>query len=136
MDGNHVLVVFDDSSAGRRALEAAALVADERRADLSVVVLVDYDTRQIGCCVPAGYWNGVLTELASGDLGKARDLVGTRRASTSFEVASGNGMKGIEQASAKFGSDLVVVPRHGPLGRLSLHRLKRRIDAEVLGIPA
>ncbi len=135
MNRDHILVVFDDSSAGRRALEEAALIADERQAELSVVALVDYDTRQIGCCVPAGYWNGVLGELARGDLSKARDLIGARGASTSFDVAPGGGMKGIERVAERLDCDLLVVPRHGPFGRLSLRRLKRRTKAEVVDIP-
>ena len=135
MKRDHILIVFDDSSAGRRALEEGAAIADERHAELSVVAMVDYDTRQIGCCVPAGYWNGVLKDLALDELDTARDLIGGRQTTTSFDVAAGIGTKGIEQATSRLGCDLVVVPRHGVFGHLALRRLRRRIGADVVGVP-
>ncbi|MBK8293996.1 MAG: universal stress protein [Solirubrobacterales bacterium] len=136
MKRDHILVVFDDSSAGRRALEEATAIADERQAELSVVAMVDYDTRQIGCCVPAGYWNGVLKDLARDELDTARELVGERRGTTSFDIAAGTGTKGIEQATSRLGCDLVVVPRHGAFGRLALRRMRRHVHADVIGVPA
>lgn len=132
----HIMVVFDDSRASRRALRDAAAIADEHMARLSVVTLVNYEARTIGCCLRSGYWNRVLDEVAMGDLAAAREVLGDRDPAPGFDIVAGTGPSAVREAASRLACDLVLVPVRGPLGRLTVKRLRRRVPAEVIGVRA
>ena len=132
----HIMVVFDDSPASRRALQDAAAIADEHDARLSVVTLVNYERRTRGCCLRSGYWNEVLDEVALGELASARAVLGERDLPPRFDILPGAGSSGVRRAASQLGCDLVLVPVRGLLGRLTVRRLRRRVPAEVLGVRA
>lgn len=130
----HILVVFDRSAAARRALLDAAAIADEHDAEISVVTLIEPERRTLGRCLRSGYWNRVLDEVARADLEAAAAMLGDRDPVPRFDVIRRAGGRGLRDAVATLGADLVLVPRRGPLPGLSLRRLRRGLEAEVVGV--
>ena len=117
---DHILVVFDDSPASRRALREAAAVADRHRARISVVSLINYERRTVGCCIRSELWNGILDEVALGELDQARQLLGERSPPASFDIVPGSGVAGNP-------SDRVAT-RLRPRGRADPRPLRAALD--------
>lgn len=133
---DHVLVVFEDSAAARCALRDAAAIADEHHARLSVVTLINYERRSLGCCLRTGYWNRVLDEVALAELGAAREILGERDPAPDFEIVPGSGPDAVRMIVDRKRCDLVLLPVHGWFGQRSIRRVRRGVPAEVVGVRA
>ena len=133
---DHVLVVYDGSARGRRALLEGAAMADEHEAELSVITLVEHDERRVGCAcaVSASAWNRMMDEIAEEDLAVAREILGEREPPTRFGIAPGHGIAAIRRVVADLGCDLVLVPGRARLGLSRTRRLRRALAAEVLEV--
>ncbi len=133
----HILVVDDGTAASRRALADAAAIADEHRAEISVVALVPEERHTVGCCgVGAPRWNRMLREVADAELLEASLILGDRDPRPRFEIVSGTGSEAVLGAVERLGCDLVLVPAHGPLrGRLA-RRVRRGLDARAVAVRA
>jgi hypothetical protein len=84
-----ILVLYENSPRGAAAMEQAAEAAARANASLTVVVVAVTEREDAGCCdTRAGYWNGVVRELASADLQRARSLLGDGTAAE-FKVVAG-----------------------------------------------
>ena len=133
---DHVLVVFEDSGAARTALRDAAAIADEHGARLSVVTLINYERRSLGCCLRTGYWNRVLDEVALAEQAAAREILGDRDPAPGFEIVPGSGPDAVRSIVERLGCDLVLLPLRGWFGRRSIRRVRRSVRAEVVGVRA
>lgn len=72
----HVLVLYENSRRGAAAIQQAAQTAAQANARLTVVAVAVTETEDARCCdTRAGYWNGVVRELAAEDLDRARRLL-------------------------------------------------------------
>src|SRR5215213_6570314 len=71
-----ILVLYENSRRGVAALEQAAALAEREDALLTVVVVAVMEPEDAKCCdTRAGYWNGIVRELADEDLGRARTIL-------------------------------------------------------------
>ena len=137
-----VLVLYRQSSTGDAALEAAARLASESDARLTVLTFARTERAGRRCCgVSSAYWNGVICELAAQELRHAADmLAGAPR--VEFAAIAGNSLSSaLAREAAERGCDLFVLPRPGRLSLLLSGRhlrrvLRRRAGCEVLDLPA
>src|SRR5215207_9809541 len=109
----HILVVYDGTSAARRALLDAAALAGEHEAEISVITLVTHDHSKVNCVacgVSRTYWNRTMDELAENDLATACAILGEREPQPRFSIVSGHGAAAIQRAVRELGCDLVLVP--------------------------
>ena len=84
----HVLVLYENSRRGAAAIQEAVAVAPAD-ARLTVVTVAVTESQGAKCCdTRAGYWNGVVRELAGADLDRARSLIGDRTTAV-FKVLTG-----------------------------------------------
>jgi len=132
----HVLVLFEDSRRGVAAIRQAASVAPTG-AGLTVVTVAVTESADARCCdTRAGYWNGVVRELAGADLDRARTLIGeTTRAE--FKVVTGQSVLAALTLEARQSrADLVIVPSdrgiHPWFRARRARRLQRRAAAAVV----
>lgn len=132
----HILVVFEGSKAGKRALRDAAALGEEHRAEISVVTIIGYDPRTIGCCLRSGYWNRVLDEVALDELALARDILGERDPAPRFEIVPDRGTDTVLRIVTRLGCDLVLMPTGRWRGARSVRRLRRAAGVDVLGVRA
>ncbi len=131
----HVLAVFQDSDAGRRALRQAVAIADEHGADLSVVALVPHEPSRagcVGCGVSRTRWNAELDRLAQADLQQAQALVGARHPEPRYEAVSGTHAGVLRDAPLGSACDVIVVPDPGRLRRRHVDRLRQGVRAGVM----
>ncbi len=137
----HVLVLFEDSRRGAAAIRqaTAAALAGARLTVVTVAVIESADAK---CCdTRAGYWNGVVRELARADLDRARTLVG-ERTGAEFKVLTGQSVVAALALEARQSrADLVIVPSgrgiHPWFRARRARRLQRRAaDAVVVAAPA
>ena len=133
---SHILVVFENSRAGKRALRDAAAIADEHRARISVARIVEYERRTYGCCIRSVQWNQILDEVALDELALARDVLGERYPPPRFEVVPGRGDKAIPGLVDRLGCDLVLVPSRRIGGRRSLRRLRSSLSVDIQAVRA
>lgn len=135
--GARVLVVFEPTSAGARALrEAAELVAQ-----LTVVTLAPQECKR--CCGPgAEPYNRALREDATGELHEARRLLGPDAEPVVFRALVGARTPACSKRQLamplalwvrEHGFDLVVLPRHRltPGGHYAARKLRCSTGAEV-----
>ena len=137
----HVLVLYEDSRRGAAAIRQAAAAAPAN-ARLTVVTVAVTESADAKCCdTRAGYWNGVVRELAAADLDRARSLVGAR-ASAEFKVLTGQSLlAALTLEAERSGADMVVVPSgrgiHPWFRARRARRLQRRtVDAVVVSASA
>jgi len=129
-EADHILVVFENSGAGRRALDEATAIADEHRARISVAIIVAYERRSRGCCRSV-QWNEILDEIALEEVAIARDILGDREPPPRFTIVPDRGTGTVRELVAQLGCDLVVVPARRWAGRRSIRRLRGSLDVEV-----
>jgi len=107
---SRVLVVYEQTSAGDRALLAADLIAERDGSQVTVVSVVQLEQ------VPrwrtrwsrgTGIWNDVLIECARTDLERAEQLLDCE---ARFEVLVGSERKAVAGAAQERGCDLIIVP--------------------------
>jgi nucleotide-binding universal stress UspA family protein len=105
---------------------------------LSVAALAAGEEDSPSCCsgISPGVWNRIQREVASSDLFSARLELAGRDPEPTFQVVDGIGPAGIRRAVSTLGCDLVVVPTHGPLPGSLVRRVRRRVNAEVIGVRA
>jgi nucleotide-binding universal stress UspA family protein len=134
----HVLVLYENSRRGAAAIRQAAAT----NARLTVVTVAVTESADAKCCdTRAGYWNGVVRELAAADLDRARSLVGAR-ASAEFKVLTGQSLlAALTLEAERSGADMVVVPSgrgiHPWFRARRARRLQRRtVDAVVVSASA
>lgn len=134
----HVLVLYENSRRGAAAIRQAAAA----NARLTVVTVAVIESADAKCCdTRAGYWNGVVRELAAADLDRARSLVGAR-ASAEFKVLTGQSLlAALTLEAERSGADMVVVPSgrgiHPWFRARRARRLQRRtVDAVVVSASA
>jgi hypothetical protein len=106
----HVLVLYENSRRGAAAIRQAAAVAP-RSARVTVVTVAVTESGGARCCdTRAGYWNGVVRELAGADLDRARTLIEGRTTAV-FKVLTGQSvLAALTLETQQSGADLVVVP--------------------------
>jgi nucleotide-binding universal stress UspA family protein len=118
-----VLVWFEDSPAGRRALTEASVLARRRSVCLTVVAVAAHE-RVIGCgrCLQGTVlWNIELKKIAREELLEARRALDDA-ADVSYEVLVGDPAEMITEAAEHVGADVIVLPalrtrRFGPPNR-------------------
>lgn len=132
----HILVIFERSAAGARALRDAAAIADEHGSRISVVSVISYECRTIGCCMPAGRWNQILDEIAIDEIGSAREILGERDPAPRFEIVPDAGAETVPNLVERLGCDLVLKPTRRWFGTRSVRRLRQSVPIDVLGVRA
>ncbi len=130
----HVLVLYRRSSKGEAALKAAAGLACESDARLTVLTFARTERANRRCCgVSATYWNAVICELADQDLRHAADIIG-RTPRVEFAVTAGSSQSSVlAREAAERRCDLLVLPR---AGRRLRRALSRQAGCPVLELPA
>lgn len=131
---DHILVVCEDSRAGRRALRSAAAVADEHRARISVISMINPERRTVGCCMRSDQWNRILDEVAHEQLDSARGILGERDPAPRFEIVPAIGSRALRRVADRLGCDLVLVPVRGFFAGWSVRRLRRGMRADIRGV--
>ena len=106
----HVLVLYENSPRGDAAIREAVAVAPTN-ARLTVVTVAVIESGDARCCdTRAGYWNGVVRELAGGDLDRARSVIGDGGTAV-FKVLTGkSALAALAHEVEESRADLVVVP--------------------------
>ena len=137
----HVLVLYENSRRGAAAVRQAAAVAPTN-ARLTVVTVAVTESADAKCCdTRAGYWNGVVQELADADLDRARSLI-EGRSTAEFKVLTGQSVLAAMTLEAQqSGANMVVVPCgrgiHPWFRARRARRLQRRTaDAVVVVTPS
>jgi hypothetical protein len=136
----HILVLYENSRRGAAAIREAeaAAPADAR---LTVVTVAVTESAGAKCCdTRAGYWNGVVRELAGADLDRARSLIGGRT-TAAFKVLTGQSViAALTLEAQQSGADMVIVPSgrgiHPWFRARRARRLQRRAAAAVVVAPA
>jgi hypothetical protein len=133
----HILVLYENSRRGGAAIRQAAAAAPAS-ARLTVVTVAVTESADAKCCdTRAGYWNGVVRELAEADLDRARSLIEGRTAAE-FKVLIGRSvLTALTLEAEQSGADTVVVPSgrgiHPWFRARRARRLQRRTaDAVVV----
>jgi len=136
----HVLVFYENSRRGVAAIRQAVAVAPAS-ARLTVVTVAVIESQGARCCdTRAGYWNGVVRELAGADLDRARSLIGGGTTAV-FKVLTGESVLAALTLEARQSrADMVVVPSgrgvHPWFRARRARRLQRRAaDAVVVSAP-
>lgn len=135
----HILVLYESSRRSAAALEQAADLATRSGARLTVVVAAILESEHPSCCdTRAGYWNGIVRELAAADLVRARGLL---RAGTAadFRVVPARSIPiALASEAERCGADLVLVPSARGIRRSRRARqVQRRVrDAVVVAAGA
>ena len=138
---DHVLVLYERSRRGAAAIRqaAAAAAATARLTVVTVAVTESADANR--CDTRAGYWNGVVKELADADLDHARSLV-QGRTTAEFKLLTGKSvLAALTLEAQQSGADMVVVPSgrgiHPWFRARRARRLQRRTaDAVVVAAPS
>jgi hypothetical protein len=137
----HVLVLYEDSRRGAAAIRQAAAAAPTD-ARLTVVTVAVTESADAKCCdTRAGYWNGVVRELAGVDLDRARSLI-EGRTLAEFKVLTGQSvLAALTLEAQQSRADMVVVPSgrgiHPWFRARRARRLQRRtVDAVVVSASA
>ncbi|MEZ5074188.1 MAG: universal stress protein [Solirubrobacterales bacterium] len=133
---NHVLVVFERSRAGRRAVELAAAHADEHGARITVAIVIPYERRTYGCCIRSAHWNLLLDEVALEEIAIARDMLDGREPSPGFEIVPAEGDEALAAVVERLGCDLVLMPKRRWGGGRIIRRLRDSTRAEVQAVAA
>lgn len=133
---SHVLVVFERSRAGRRAVELAAAVADEHSGRITVAIVIPYERQTHGCCLRSEQWNRLLDEVALEEVAAAREMLGDREPSPGFEIVPSEGDEALAAVVERLGCDLVLVPKRRWGGGRVVRRLRGATHAEVHAVAA
>ncbi len=134
-----VLVVFEEGSGGRAALQAALELADGG-AELSVATL-SWEAEQLSCCRcvgPTNAYNHAVREQARDELREARALLAAAGVRASFATLPGTPNPALSAFLSEHEFDLVVVPRHRLArggGRLA-RELRRMTASEIRTVGA
>ena len=138
---DHVLVFYERSRRGAAAIRQATAVAPAT-ARLTVVTVAVTEAADAKCCdTRAGYWNGVVQELADADLDRARSLV-EGRTTAEFKVLTGQSvLAALTLEAQQSRADMVVVPSgrgiHPWFRARRARRLQRRMaDGVVVVAPS
>jgi nucleotide-binding universal stress UspA family protein len=127
-----ILVLYENSRFGAAALDQAATLAAREGALLAVVVVAVTEPEDARCCdTRAGYWNGIVRELADEDLGRARALL---RGSTAeeFRVVTARSIPtALAIEAQRFRADMILVPSARGFHRWSRSRRARQIQRRV-----
>jgi hypothetical protein len=137
----HVLVLYENSRRGAAAIHEAVAVAPTD-ACLTVVTVAVAESAGAGCCdTRAGYWNGVVRELAGADLDGAPPLIGGTTSAV-FKVLTGQSvLAALTLEAQQSRADMVIVPSgrgiHPWFRARRARRLQRRAgDAVVVVAPS
>jgi len=131
----HVLVLFDSSTRGRRALRAAERLAVIAGARLTVVTVALLEVRR-GCCdLRADIWNRLQREAAAGDLQVAKETLRAIECVNFVAAASSRLEDALTAETLASDCDVVVVPdprrsmlpRRGALSAAVRDRSQRRV---------
>ena len=133
----HILVLYENSSRGAAAIQQAAEAAARANASLTVVVVAVTEREDAGCCdTRAGYWNGVVRDLASADLQRARSLLGDGTTAAFKVVAGRSVLAALALETKRSRADMVVVPSgrgvHPWFRSRRARRLQRRATGSVV----
>lgn len=132
-----ILVLYENSRRGAAAIQRAREEAARTDARLTVVAVAATESADAKCCdTRAGYWNGVVQELAAEDLDRARSLLGGS-SPTEFKVLTERSvLAALALEAQRSRADMVVVPAGRgvhPWFRMRLaRRLQRRAPAAVV----
>jgi nucleotide-binding universal stress UspA family protein len=130
----HVLVVTDGSHESDRAVAAAAELARDHRARLTLAAVVELEHPGRHCAYGASEWNLVLRDAARSDLDRAWQLADMP---AEREILYGKPVQAVADGARALGCDVIVIPApHRRLvGRLRRDRgteLRRRCGCEVI----
>jgi nucleotide-binding universal stress UspA family protein len=129
-----VLVLYESSSRGAAASEQAAEAAAQAHASLTVVVVAVTEREDAGCCdTRAGYWNGVVRELASADLRRARSLLGDATGAEFTVVTERSELAALALEIERSRADVVVVPSGRGVHPWFRSRRARRLQRRATG---
>jgi hypothetical protein len=129
-----VLVLYENSSRGAAAIEQAAEAAVQAHASLTVVVVAVTEREDAGCCdTRACYRNGVVRELASADLRRARSLLGDGTAAEFTVVTERSVLAGLALETERSRADMVVLPSSRGVHPWFRSRRARRLQRRATG---
>jgi hypothetical protein len=133
IDTPRVLVVFEPTARGGRALRTAVEAAAGDNVELTVVTLAPQVARSRGCMPSAEPYNRVVREEAELELRAARELVWASGTGATFKVLADNRDPPLEEWIEAGGYQLVLLPRHrlSAGGHPAAGRLRRSTRAEV-----
>ena len=109
-------------------------MADEHRARISVVSVINPERRTIGCCMRSDQWNRILDEVAHEQPDSERGILGERDPAPRFEIVPAIGSRALRRVADRLGCDLVLVPVRGFIAGWSVRRLGRGMRANVRGV--
>lgn len=126
-----VIVLYEPTKHGRRALAEGERLARDRRARLRVLVSSHHERQNRGCAqcqANVAFWNRELETIAHEELDQARALL-EDPADTEYRVINASNSRVLATLVASEGADLIVVPwrRSGSLSR----RLGRGLIARL-----
>jgi nucleotide-binding universal stress UspA family protein len=130
----HILVLCENSRRGARALQWAAGEAAQTNARLTVVAVAVTEPENAGCCdTRSVYWNGVVRQLATQDLDRARSLVGAGAAADFKLLTERSVLAGMALEAQRSGADMVVLPSDRGLHPWFRSRRARRLQRRAPG---
>ena len=130
----HVLVVTDGSHQADRAVAAAAELARDHRARLTLAAVVELEHPGRHCAYGSSEWNLVLRDAARSDLDRAWRLADMP---AGREILYGKPVQAVADGARALGCDVIVIPaaHRRVVGRLRRDRgaeLRRQSGCEVI----
>lgn len=134
-----IIVLYEPTKHGRRALAEGERLARDHRASLSVLVRSHHERQTLGCAqcqANVAFWNRELELIAHQELDQARALL-EDPADTEYRVVNASNAHVLATLVASEGADLIVVPWRrsgslsGRLGRGLIGRLRAAGVREV-----
>jgi nucleotide-binding universal stress UspA family protein len=129
VNASHVMVLYRPSAEANDELLAARELAREAGARLTVLTVALVERVNNRCCdIRSGYWNEVMRERATDQLGSAVEFLG-HEPGVEFAVVSGRSIPSVlAREAAERHADLIVVPRSSfPWSRVRARRLRRKL---------
>jgi hypothetical protein len=133
IDTTRVLVLYEPTERGGRALRTGVEAAAGANVELTVVTLAPQVARSRGCLPSAEPYNWAVREEAELELRAARELVWASGTGATFKVLADDRDPPLEEWVKTAGFELVLLPRHrlSARGHPAAGRLRRSTTAEV-----
>ena len=131
-----VLVLYEQGRGGIAAIDVARGLAEQEKANLTVVAVAPQAPSGPRCGNSAIEYNQAVADSVSGDLDKARARLGQAAERAAFVLLVDGADQTFEQFAESGGFDLVLLPaRRRPLRRGARHpeasRLRLSVGAEI-----
>jgi hypothetical protein len=127
-----IVVLYENSRRGTAALEQAVELAEREGALLTVVVVAVTEPEDARCCdTRAVYWNRIVHELATEDLGRARTLLRSDTAAEFKVVTARSIPTALAIEAQRSRADTLLVPSARGVHPWSRSRRARQVQRRV-----